>query len=311
MERMCSLCGNPIPNGRRKDAKYCSDRCRTNSHYARHGDRIRAEWRKKHPEREESRVCADCGRDFIRGRSDQIYCSAACNQKAYEKRHAQKIAEKRTKMKELRRGLRLARLAMPRVIELCHFEGCDVTNEDDPAFKGGKCNVHYLRDYRGEQRAQTTGPRTCAAEGCEADISRGRLNQRFCSGVCQQKAWVATTDQEQLRAKGSKRAGDRRARMFNNPGYEYFSYQEWLELLIACSFRCTYCHKYPPERLQMDHIVALARGGPHRLDNVTPARGPCNRSKHDSSIEEWFYREELKALKKAGLARRRRSVVRS
>lgn len=273
MERRCSLCGNPIPDGRRKDAKYCSDRCRTNSHYARHGDRIRAEWRKKHPEREESRVCAECGRDFIRGRSDQIYCSAACNKKAYEKRHAQKIAEKRTKMKELRRGLRLARLAMPRVIELCHFEGCDVTNEDDPAFKGGKCNV--------------------------------------CSGVCQQKAWVATTDQEQLRAKGSKRAGDRRARMFNNPGYEYFSYQEWLELLIACSFRCTYCHKYPPERLQMDHIVALARGGPHRLDNVTPACGPCNRSKHDSSIEEWFYREELKALKKAGLARRRRSVVRS
>lgn len=309
MERTCALCGDPIPGSRRNGAKYCSDRCRTNSHYARHGDRIRLEWRKRHPKEEESRTCAECDREFIRGRSDQIYCSAACNKKAYEQRHGQRIAEKRAKKKELRRRLRLVRLAIPRVIDLCRFEGCDVTSADDPAFKAGRCNVHYLRDYRGDQRAQAMGPRICAAEGCEVDISRGRVNQRFCGRGCQQNAWVATTDQEQLRAKRTKVAGDRRARMFNNPGYEYFSYQEWLELLIACSFQCTYCHKSPPEGVQMDHIVALARGGPHRLDNVTPACGPCNRSKHDSSIEEWLYREELKALKKAGLGRRRRLVA--
>lgn len=304
MERTCALCAEPIPGSRRKDAKYCSAKCRANSHYARHGDRIKVEWREKNPEVEEVRICAHCEGEFIRGRSDQIYCSEACNKKAYEKRHAQEIADKNAEKKEKRRLARLARMALPRAIRHCGVEDCDITSEDDPAFKAGKCNVHYLRDYRANVRAEMTGPRICAAEGCAVDISRGRLNQRFCNSECQQRAWTATTDQEQLRARKSKRQGDRRARKYNNPGYEFFTYEEWLDLLIACGFRCTYCHAIPSEGLQMDHIFPLAQGGPHCLANVTPACGPCNRAKHDSTVEEWLVREERKALKRAGMRKR-------
>jgi hypothetical protein len=37
----CLMCGGPLA-GRRRQAKFCSDRCRSNYYYARHGDRIRA-----------------------------------------------------------------------------------------------------------------------------------------------------------------------------------------------------------------------------------------------------------------------------
>jgi 5-methylcytosine-specific restriction endonuclease McrA len=297
MERICALCGDLIPDSRRKDAKYCSDRCRANSHYARHGDRIRGEWREKNPKVDEVRTCVHCGGEFTRGRSDQVYCSNACDKKAYEKRHAQEIADKNAEKKEQRRRARLERMALPRPIRLCSVEDCDVTSDDDPAFKAGMCNIHYLRDYRADLRAEMRGPLVCAAEGCEVNVSRGRLNQFFCSTGCQQKAWTATTDQDKLRARKAKAEGDRRARKYNNPGYEFFTYGEWLDLLIACGFRCTYCHE-TPEGLQMDHVFPLARGGPHCLANVTPACGPCNRAKHDSTVEEWLAREESKALKR-------------
>lgn len=304
MDRQCALCGNEIPEHRRSDAKYCSDRCRANSYYGRHRDRIRDDWREKNPRVEEVRTCAHCQADFVRGRSDQIYCSEACNKKAYERRHARVLAEKKAEKIRARRLAREARAAVPRVVRICSAEGCEVTSMDDPTFKAGRCNIHYLRDYRGDAREEMTGPRFCSASDCEVDITRGRLNQRFCSGACQQRAWTATTDQEQLRAKRSKKQGDRRARKYNNPGYEHFSYQEWLDLLIACGFRCTYCHGTPVEGLQMDHIFPLAKGGPHCLANVTPACGPCNRAKHDSTLEEWLVREERKELKKAGMRRR-------
>jgi 5-methylcytosine-specific restriction endonuclease McrA len=95
----------------------------------------------------------------------------------------------------------------------------------------------------------------------------------------------------------NKREGDRRARKVDNPSSEEFSAAEWFEVLVAADFRCSYCPTQTFD-MQMDHVTPLSKGGPHCLSNVTPACGPCNRSKHDSTVEEWRAREERKEAKK-------------
>lgn len=185
---------------------------------------------------------------------------------------------------------------------VCSFEDCGVTYDSDPSgqFKASMCNKHYLSNRRADKRAETTGPRLCKLEGCGVDVSRGRNNQKACTSEHQIKAWMIDFQMsEPVRAKidKSKREGDRRARKFNNPGYEEFTAADWFAVLVAADFRCTYC-KTQTYEMQMDHVIPLSKGGPHCLSNVTPACGPCNRSKHDSTVEDWRAREERKSVKK-------------
>lgn len=43
---------------------------------------------------------------------------------------------------------------------------------------------------------------------------------------------------------------------------------------------CHYCEqKFPPEKLTLDHVVPLARGGESTRGNCVPACEACNRSK--------------------------------
>ena len=43
---------------------------------------------------------------------------------------------------------------------------------------------------------------------------------------------------------------------------------------------CHYCEqKFPPEKLTLDHVVPLARGGESSRGNCVPACEACNRSK--------------------------------
>ena len=79
----------------------------------------------------------------------------------------------------------------------------------------------------------------------------------------------------------------RRAREVGAAGS--FTNTEWLELLARHSRRCAYCGVEAP--LQADHRVPLSRGGPHDIENILPACGPCNRRK--AAISESEFRERL------------------
>ena len=52
-----------------------------------------------------------------------------------------------------------------------------------------------------------------------------------------------------------------------------------------CKGRCIYCGSR--ERLSLDHIVALARGGPHCEANLVLACKSCNSSKGKKLVTEW------------------------
>lgn len=65
------------------------------------------------------------------------------------------------------------------------------------------------------------------------------------------------------------------------------TYEEWLGICKHYRFCCAYCGvQFPIERLQMEHVVPLSKGGTHTEDNVVPACGPCNSRKGDRLIGE-------------------------
>jgi len=51
-------------------------------------------------------------------------------------------------------------------------------------------------------------------------------------------------------------------------------------------YTCAYCGS--TENLTIDHIVALADGGSHSLDNLTVACMSCNCSKGAKPLIEWL-----------------------
>lgn len=52
-------------------------------------------------------------------------------------------------------------------------------------------------------------------------------------------------------------------------------------------FTCQYCGERGG-RLECDHIVPVSRGGEDHESNLATACRPCNRSKRDKLLEEWF-----------------------
>lgn len=52
-------------------------------------------------------------------------------------------------------------------------------------------------------------------------------------------------------------------------------------------YTCVYCGRID-RPLECDHVLAVANGGSHAIDNLTTSCRPCNRSKRDRPIAEWL-----------------------
>lgn len=73
---------------------------------------------------------------------------------------------------------------------------------------------------------------------------------------------------------------------------------DWLEILEIHDNRCAYCLR-KTARLQLDHVIALTRGGEHSPNNVVPACRSCNASKKDKAMFELFNLRLLVAQRSA------------
>lgn len=58
--------------------------------------------------------------------------------------------------------------------------------------------------------------------------------------------------------------------------------QEWRDKRKFYGGLCAYCLSAPG--VTMDHVVPLAKGGPHHIDNIVPACDSCNKRK---GTQEW------------------------
>lgn len=64
---------------------------------------------------------------------------------------------------------------------------------------------------------------------------------------------------------------------------------EWMQEVRRKPFaKCYYCgSKVSGRRLHFDHIVAIAKGGAHSVENLCVACADCNHSKHTKSVRAW------------------------
>lgn len=59
--------------------------------------------------------------------------------------------------------------------------------------------------------------------------------------------------------------------------------EEWTAIKQQQGFRCYWCkQKFPEDKLTMDHVIALKRGGLHEASNIVASCQPCNSTKHTS-----------------------------
>jgi hypothetical protein len=116
--RPCDSCGGPVINQARRhelSITACSPYCHKRIENAR--------YRAKRSQHRTERPCATCGEPFIPERSDRLYCSPKCKQRAYRQRadhdESQKLKKLQRKRPELydlvierRLGLNAALAAM-------------------------------------------------------------------------------------------------------------------------------------------------------------------------------------------------------
>lgn len=70
---------------------------------------------------------------------------------------------------------------------------------------------------------------------------------------------------------------------------------EWMRLIKSRDFRvCYYCRRLIHScQIHFDHIIPLARSGPHRIENLCVSCPRCNLSKGSKLISEWNDKPEL------------------
>lgn len=76
---------------------------------------------------------------------------------------------------------------------------------------------------------------------------------------------------------------NRRFRLAAGPGV---TERDWLRLVSRFAGRCAYCG-CRPDRVHMDHVLPLKRGGQHSIGNVLPACRSCNTSKGSRLLVDW------------------------
>jgi HNH endonuclease len=73
-------------------------------------------------------------------------------------------------------------------------------------------------------------------------------------------------------------------------GFDFRRSLEWREIrrriFARDDFTCVYCGERGG-RMECDHIIPVALGGPHHDTNLATACRPCNRSKGQKSLQDW------------------------
>jgi len=209
-----------------------------------------------------------------------------------------------------------------RLTRICSVEGCG-----QPHLGNGKCRKHYYQEYNQRKRSECsiegcdhglyartwcqmhyqrwrkTGSLDepvravpiCSIGGCEnAATRRGWCEshyrrweriERHDRYTATRRAW-REANIAVVRERDS-RAGARRRRQKQETAAEPVDYQA---ILAEFGMVCHLCgHVIASWKdLNFDHVIPLARGGPHTYDNIRPAHERCNKSKGAKLPEDFM-----------------------
>lgn len=172
-------------------------------------------------------------------------------------------------------------LSLPRMCENC---GCDISDRRSNAVfcsracKTAASDKRRLIDGRERNRNQKRYPK-------ERRKRKDQARALYWATVPRQ----LETSRAWRRANPDKRYAqhvNRRGLKFRNPGFIVVTDWEWRRMVRRNDFRCTYCG-VRPDKLVMDHVIPLSRGGRHAPGNITPACHKCNSAKAAMLLIEW------------------------
>jgi hypothetical protein len=264
---VCQWCGEPLPAGKRADAKWCSRACQSRVQRRESGQVVQntgncssclkpllgqhvhakvcrstkcRTWAARHPgvphPSTQLRTCKQCGEsiDHLNGKAK--FCSKNCTS---------------TWLREQDR------------------EGHNAKARAWQASPEGKA---YRQAY---QQANAARRQQWARESRQRDPER---YSRYW------KQWAAA-NAEAVAELGRMR----RARQKGNPDSIGVPAWEWQQIVNRFGGRCAYCG-VKPEIIHMDHVVPLSKGGRHAAPNCLPACPKCNLTKHAMFLSVWRYR---------------------
>jgi 5-methylcytosine-specific restriction endonuclease McrA len=79
-----------------------------------------------------------------------------------------------------------------------------------------------------------------------------------------------------------------RAKRRNAIAGDRITLTDWQQLLSVSKNSCFYCHR-SDQKMTMDHVTPLSKGGKHRIDNIVAACRSCNSRKQDMDFFDFIW----------------------
>lgn len=154
------------------------------------------------------------------------------------------------------------------------------------------CMREYAKKWRAEHKESELA-RYERYRKENAEKVRAAARERMRKKRAENAAQVAEYERQYRKDNPEKVAqwhAKKRAARYGAKAGDTVTAKEWRDIKRRYSNHCVYCLK-PFARLQMDHVVALSKGGRHIAYNIVPACAPCNNSKHANDAVDWVQKK--------------------
>lgn len=124
--------------------------------------------------------------------------------------------------------------------------------------------------------------KTCTNCKTDKQVSEFYNESRSHCKDCERTAARKRMQREDNRLRTAYRDSKRQAE--KHGVYDDLTLDDVMYTFAIASGRCAYCGEYAGEKLELEHIIPMSRGGANSLFNVTTSCGECNKRKSNESL---------------------------